>query len=70
MSVFLLRLATELEWTQERSCFDGVCLELDAVLDRNVHRALFPFLLTPTPRVEAYMRETTVLSDLDKAFER
>ena len=76
LSVFLLRLATEVEWTQERSCFEGICRELGsyyAVSEKNIQHTLFPaisFLLTPTPRVEASIHKTTVLSDLYKAFER
>jgi DNA mismatch repair protein MLH1 len=76
LSVFLLRLATEVEWTQERSCFEGICRELGsyyAVSEKNIQHTMFPaisFLLTPTPRVEAFMRKITVLSELYKAFER
>jgi len=78
LSVFLLRLATEVNWNEEKPCFHGICRELGhyyAVLGKetSIQHTLFPaisFLLTPTPQVEASMRKLTVLSNLYKAFER
>jgi DNA mismatch repair protein MLH1 len=78
LAVFLLRLATEVNWHEEKPCFRGICRELGHYYSivgngKSVQHSLFPaitVLLSPTPRVESSMRKLTVLSNLYKAFDR
>lgn len=84
LGVFLLRLATEVDWSEERPCFHDVCTELAAYyaelpasgdLHATVRHQLFPAissLLVPSQRMEKddSMTVLTTLSQLYKVFER
>lgn len=83
LPIFLLRLATEVNWSEERTCFHGICRELGnyyAMLPVENHEAyirytLFPalsFLLLPPERIrdEGHFTTMTKLSTLYKVFER
>lgn len=85
LAIFLLRLATRVDWAEERPCFQGICRELGsyyalvptsrAELERYVKHTLFPalsFLLLPHDRFQNDGSFTTMtkLSTLYKVFER
>jgi hypothetical protein len=78
LAVFLLWLATEVNWNDKEPCFRGICRELGHYYsvveqDKSVQHMLFPAilcLLSPTLRVDASMRKLIVLSNLYKAFDR
>lgn len=84
LSIFLLRLATEVCWTEEKPCFHNVCEELgrfyasvasDDHLASHVRHTLFPALtslLVPSSRLAEDHGFTTVtkLSKLYRIFER
>jgi len=85
LAIFLLRLATRVEWTEERPCFHGICRELGKYysllprtpVDRDayVKHTLFPalsYLLIPQQRLQkdGYFTAMTKLSTLYKVFER
>jgi DNA mismatch repair protein MLH1 len=85
LAIFLLRLATRVEWTEERHCFQGVCRELGGyyallpttqdALETFVKHTLFPalsYLLLPPERFQkdGYFTTMTKLSTLYKVFER
>jgi DNA mismatch repair protein MLH1 len=83
LPIFLFRLATQVDWTEERPCFQKICEELGnyyAMLptegyETYVRHTLFPalsYLLLPTERVKAEGNYVvmTKLSTLYKVFER
>jgi DNA mismatch repair protein MLH1 len=85
LAIFLLRLATRVDWEEERSCFHGVCRELGKyfallpttpdALETYVKHALFPalsYLLLPPERFQkdGHFKTMTKLSTLYKVFER
>lgn len=53
--IFLLRLATEVDWTEEISCFDGICTEL-------------AYLYTDTSLPDEEVPETEFLGSKEKKF--
>jgi DNA mismatch repair protein MLH1 len=83
LSILLLRLATQVNWSEERSCFYGICQELgnyyamlpSELSESYVRHNLFPalsYLLLPPERIktELYFTVMTKLSTLYKVFER
>eukprot|EP00536_Pseudo-nitzschia_multiseries_P008313 jgi/Psemu1/257081/estExt_Genewise1Plus.C_2100002 len=85
LPIFLLRLATQVDWTREKHCFHGVCTELGnfyAMLPSDpddsktyVQHTLFPalsYLLLPSKNQakNGNVADMTKLSTLYKVFER
>ena len=85
LSIFLLRLATQVDWSEERPCFHAICKELgyyyamlpseEEDLNAFVQHNLFPalsYLLLPSKQITAkgYYNVMTKLSTLYKVFER
>lgn len=83
LPIFLLRLATQVDWNEEKRCFHGICQELGnyyAMLptenyEAYVRHTLFPaisYLLNPPERIKTDGSFTTMtqLSTLYKVFER
>jgi DNA mismatch repair protein MLH1 len=84
LPMFLLRLATEVDWTEERRCFHAICMELgsyyaslahDDNLKPQIQHAIFPAvssLLVPSQRIrdQKSFQSLTTLSKLYKVFER
>lgn len=85
LPIFLLRLANQVDYSEELPCFYGVCRELsnyyammpskDSDLNPYVHHNLFPalsYLLLPSTNIQqnGYFTTMTKLSTLYKVFER
>lgn len=83
LPIFLFRLATQVDWSEERLCFQKVCEELGSYYamlptddyETYTRHTLFPalsYLLLPTERVKADGNYVvmTKLSTLYKVFER
>jgi hypothetical protein len=85
LSIFLLRLATQVEWSEERPCFHAICKELGSYyamlpskeedLNAFVQHNLFPalsYILLPSKQITAkgFFNVMTKLSTLYKVFER
>jgi len=81
LSLFLLRLATEINWEHEQSCFDGICKELSfyyAQVPDDLHKAqtlvrhtLFPAstCMWNSSKTSNFVALTT-LNSLYRVFER
>ena len=83
LPIFLLRLATQVDWTREKHCFHGIAKEIGNFyamlpsenLNSYVQHNLFPalsYLLLPSQNQAKNGNYTTVtkLSTLYKVFER
>ncbi|VEU45332.1 unnamed protein product [Pseudo-nitzschia multistriata] len=85
LPIFLLRLATQVDWTREKHCFHGVCKEIGNFyamlpsewgdLNPYVQHTIFPalsYLLLPSKNQASngYFTAMTKLSTLYKVFER
>jgi DNA mismatch repair ATPase MutL len=85
LPIFLLRLATQVDWAEERLCFQGVCQELGNYyallpsdsedLEAFIKHTLFPaisYLLLPAEhfKTDGSFTVMTKLSTLYKVFER
>jgi len=85
LAIFLLRLATRVDWTEERTCFQDICRELGNFyallptepkdLESYIRHTLFPaisYLLLPPEhlRNDGFFTDMTKLSTLYKVFER
>jgi DNA mismatch repair protein MLH1 len=83
LPIFLLRLATQVDWAEERLCFQGICQELGNYyailpsedLEAFIKHTLFPaisYLLLPAEhfKTDGSFTVMTKLSTLYKVFER
>jgi DNA mismatch repair protein MLH1 len=83
LPIFLLRLATQVDWAEERLCFQGICQELGNYyamlpsedLEAFIKHTLFPaisYLLLPAGhfKTDGSFTVMTKLSTLYKVFER
>mmetsp|Transcript_27575 Transcript_27575/g.40541 ORF Transcript_27575/g.40541 Transcript_27575/m.40541 type:complete len:96 (-) Transcript_27575:20-307(-) len=79
LGVFLLRLATEVDWSDEKPCFHGISRELGLyygkVPESRVQHCLFPaicHILIPSSTLlrEKAVTKLTTLAKLYKQFER
>ncbi|KAL3944081.1 MAG: hypothetical protein SGBAC_001867 [Bacillariaceae sp.] len=83
LPTFLLRLATEVDWTEERTCFEKICVELGnyyASVPTDDHEDYAKYILIPAIsyllipseaiKTQGYFSVLTKLSTLYKVFER